>query len=39
LLNITIPTANINKIAKELLIENTKLLKQEGADTVTEFIK
>lgn len=35
----SIPIEKINDTAKELLIENTKLLKQQGADTVSEFIK
>ncbi len=34
-----VPIEKINKAAKELLIENTKLLKKAGADTVSEFIK
>ncbi len=35
----TIPEEKINKIAKELLITNTKLMKEAGASTVSEFMK
>lgn len=34
-----IPVEKINETAKELLFENTKLLKEAGAETVSEFIK
>lgn len=35
----TIPFEKINETAKELLIENTKLLKEAGADKVSEFMQ
>lgn len=34
-----IPVEKINKIAKEFLITNTKLMKEAGADKVSEFIQ
>ncbi|MBN8571443.1 MAG: hypothetical protein J0M18_17605, partial [Ignavibacteria bacterium] len=34
-----VPGEKINKIAKELLITNTKLIKEAGSDTVSEFIQ
>jgi hypothetical protein len=34
-----IPIEKINKIAKELLVINTKLMKEVGASTVSEFMK
>jgi hypothetical protein len=35
----SIPVEKINETAKKLLIENTKLMKQAGSETVTEFMK
>jgi hypothetical protein len=35
----TVPAEEINKIAKELLLTNTKLMKEAGADKVSEFMK